>query len=239
MLQLGAFVGALNQGWIADKYSRKYSIVIAVVVFTIGTALQVGAVDYAMLTIARTIGGIGIGQLSMVAPLYISEISPPEIRGALLVLEEFSIVLGIIVAYWITYGTQYIPSDWSWRLPFLIQIAPGLVLGVGIVFLPFSPRWLSSKGRDDESLKALSRLRRLPQDDKRIRLEWFDIKAEVAVQRAAMQERHPELFVNEKASTRAKLEIVGWTDLFKRNCWRRTMVGCGIMFFQQFVGINA
>lgn len=61
MLQLGAFVGAFNMGWIADKYSRKYSIVIAVVVFTIGSALQVGAVDYGMLTTARTIGGAGIG----------------------------------------------------------------------------------------------------------------------------------------------------------------------------------
>jgi len=50
----------------------------------------------------------------MVAPLYISEISPPEIRGSLLVLEEFSIVLGIVIAFWITYGTQYIPSEWAW-----------------------------------------------------------------------------------------------------------------------------
>ena len=75
MIELGALVGALNQGWIADKYSRRYSIVIAVVVFTIGSVLQTAAMNYAMLTVARTIGGLGIGMLSMVAPLYISEIS--------------------------------------------------------------------------------------------------------------------------------------------------------------------
>ena len=75
MIELGALVGALNQGWIADKYSRRYSIVIAVVVFTVGSVLQTAAVNYAMLTVARTIGGLGIGMLSMVAPLYISEIS--------------------------------------------------------------------------------------------------------------------------------------------------------------------
>lgn len=69
MIELGAFIGALNQGWIADKISRKYSIVAAVCVFTVGSALQTGSVDYSMLVIARFIGGIGIGMLSMVAPL--------------------------------------------------------------------------------------------------------------------------------------------------------------------------
>jgi len=96
MIELGALLGALNQGWIADMYSRKYSIVIAVGVFIVGSALQTSAVNYAMLVVARFVGGLGIGMLSMVAPLYISEISPPEIRGALLVLEEFSIVTGIV-----------------------------------------------------------------------------------------------------------------------------------------------
>lgn len=75
MIELGALLGALNQGWIADKISRRYSIIVAVVIFTIGSVLQTAAVDYAMLTVARLIGGVGIGMLSMVAPLYISEIS--------------------------------------------------------------------------------------------------------------------------------------------------------------------
>lgn len=112
MIELGALIGALNQSWIADRYSRKYSIAIAVVVFLIGSALQTGAIDYTMLIVARFVGGLGIGMLSMVAPLYISEISPPEIRGTLLVLEELSIVFGIVVSYYITYGTRYMVSEW-------------------------------------------------------------------------------------------------------------------------------
>ena len=124
--------------WVADKLSRKYSIVVAVTIFAIGSALQTASISYAMLVTARLIGGVGIGMLSMVAPLYISEISPPEIRGALLVLEELSIVTGIVVAFWITYGTRYMAGQWSWRLPFLLQLVPGLVLGLGILFLPFS-----------------------------------------------------------------------------------------------------
>ncbi|MDI1489755.1 MAG: hypothetical protein OHK93_000953 [Ramalina farinacea] len=109
MIELGALIGALNQGWVADKISRRYSIVVAVIFFSIGSILQTASVDYAMLTVGRLIGGIGIGMLSMVAPLYISEISPPEIRGSLLVLEELSIVTGIVIAFWITYGTRHCP----------------------------------------------------------------------------------------------------------------------------------
>ena len=74
MIELGALIGALNQGWIADKYSRKYSIVIAVCIFVVGSVLQASAIDYAMLVVARFIGGLGIGMLSMVVPLYISEV---------------------------------------------------------------------------------------------------------------------------------------------------------------------
>ncbi|MCJ1362720.1 hypothetical protein MMC16_001826 [Acarospora aff. strigata] len=238
MIELGALLGALNQGWIADKISRKYSIVVAVVIFTIGSILQTAAIDYAMLVVARLIGGIGIGMLSMVAPLYISEISPPEIRGALLVLEEFSIVTGIVIAFWITYGTQYMAGEWSWRLPFLLQLIPGFILGAGILFLPFSPRWLVSKGRDQEALSSLSRLRQLPTSDPRVQQEWYDIRAEVTFHREVSALRHPKL-QDRSIGSRIRFEFASWTDCFRPGCWRRTHIGIGLMFFQQFVGINA
>ncbi|KAF4124297.1 Sugar (and other) transporter [Geosmithia morbida] len=243
MITLGAFIGALNQGWIADVFSRKYSIMVAVVVFIVGSVLQTAAIDYAMLIVGRLIGGIGIGMLSMVVPLYISEISPPEIRGTLLVLEELSIVIGIVVAFWITYGTQYIDgTHWSWQLPFVIQIIPGVFLGLGATFLPFSPRWLASKGRDDEALKNLAKFRQLPETDSRVRREWLEIISESRFQKQVLSERHPDL-VKPGTSNAIKLEFVAWTDCVKKGCWRRTHVGAGIMFFQQrchqFVGINA
>ncbi|CAI6089296.1 unnamed protein product [Clonostachys chloroleuca] len=239
MITLGAFIGALNQGWIADWISRKRSLMVAVVVFVIGSALQTAAVNYAMLVVGRFIGGIGIGQLSMVVPLYISEISPPEIRGSLLVFEELSIVFGIVVAFWITYGTKDMPSNWSWQLPFLLQILPGLLLGFGAVFLPYSPRWLASKDREEEALSNLAKLRGLPETDSRVQREWMDIIAEARFQASVLRERHPQLTSRTDATSRIKLEFVSWIDCLKPGCWRRTLVGAGIMFFQQFVGINA
>ncbi|RSL37933.1 hypothetical protein CEP53_015345, partial [Fusarium sp. AF-6] len=239
MITLGAFIGAINQGWIADWISRKRSIMVSVVVFTIGSALQTSAVNYAMLVVGRFIGGIGIGQLSMVVPLYISEISPPEIRGTLLVFEELSIVAGIVIAFYITYGTRYISSHWSWQLPFLLQILPGLVLGFGAVFLPYSPRWLASKDREDEALANLAKLRALPATDPRVQREWIEIIAEARFQTGILKERHPRLTERTDISGRMRLEFVSWTDCLKPGCWRRTLVGAGIMFFQQFVGINA
>ncbi|RMJ21850.1 Monosaccharide transporter [Aspergillus sp. HF37] len=238
MIELGAFLGALNQGWIADKISRRYSILVAVVIFTIGSILQTAAVDYAMLTVARMIGGIGIGMLSMVAPLYISEISPPECRGTLLVLEEFCIVLGIVIAFWITFGTRFMPGEWSWRLPFLLQMVPGFVLAGGVILLPFSPRWLVSKDRSDEALHSLSKLRRLPPSDERVQQEIMDIQVEVRFHQEIDAEKHPGL-QGGGAKKGIILEFVGWADCFRKGCWQRTHIGILIMFFQQFVGINA
>ncbi|KAJ4384705.1 hypothetical protein N0V86_000306 [Didymella sp. IMI 355093] len=238
MLELGALIGALFAGYLADKLSRKYSIVVSVIVFTVGSILQTAAVEYGMLTVGRLIGGIGIGALACIAPLYISEIAPPEIRGTLLVLQEFSIVFGIVIAFWTTYGTRYMAGQWSWRLPFLLQMIPGLILGAGIVFLPFSPRWLASKGRDDEALQVLAKLRGLPTTDSRVYREWCEIRAEVAFTKEVNIERHPKLQDGTRASN-FKLEVAAWGDCFRRGCWKRTVVGMGIMFFQQFVGINA
>ncbi|EMR10795.1 hypothetical protein PNEG_00943 [Pneumocystis murina B123] len=238
LIELGAFIGALNQGWIADKFSRKYSISCAVLFFSIGTIIQTVALNYSSLSTGRFIGGIGVGMLSMSAPLYMAEISPPEIRGVLLVLEELSIVTGIVVAFWITYGTRFIDSTWSFRFPFLIQIIPGLILGFGVFFLPFSPRWLAFKGHDEKCLRSLCKLRQLPESDPIIQKEWIEIRAEAKFQQQTNEIRHPKL-KDGRLFTTIKLEIVSWFDLFKKGCWRRTIVGIGVMFFQQFVGINA
>lgn len=215
MIELGAFIRALNQGWIADHFSRKYSIVLAVIVFIIGGTLQTLARDYAMLIVARLIGGVGIGMLSMVVPLYISEISPVEIRGSLLVLEEVSIVTGIILAFWFTYFTRYIPSEWSWRLPFLLQMVPAFILRTGILFLPFSPRWLVACGRDHEALETLSKLRQSKDTNQQVLQEWFEIRAEAHFNLEIGAKRYPD--IQESGFLQAvRFEMVSFIDCFSK-----------------------
>lgn len=147
-------------------------------------------------------------------------------------------MVGIIVAYWITFGTRHISNDWSWRLPFLLQIIPGLVLGAGAILLPFSPRWLANQSRETECLRTLSRLRQLPPTDRRVESEWLDILAEARSQQQVLIERHSSI-MHPTLIHKVRLELASWTDCFKGGCWRRTVIASGITFFQQFVGINA
>ena len=92
MLELGAFVGCVFYPYVADRYSRKWGLSFAVMWFCLGAIIQTAAQNYGMLVAGRTIGGVGVGTLALGAPLYISEISPPNLRGSLLTLETFSIV---------------------------------------------------------------------------------------------------------------------------------------------------
>lgn len=101
LLELGAFLGAAFSGWCADRWSRKGALGIGAVIFVIGSTLQAACQDYAMLVVGRTIGGIGVGMLAATAPMYISEISPPNCRGAFLALEGSAIVIGIVIMFYI------------------------------------------------------------------------------------------------------------------------------------------
>lgn len=101
-LELGAFFGSLTCPSLADKYSRKRTILLGCVVFFIGSLLQTLARKLWVLFLGRTVGGWGVGMLSCLAPLYVSEISPKEIRGSLLALEQLSIVSGVVVGFWYT-----------------------------------------------------------------------------------------------------------------------------------------
>lgn len=230
MLEFGAFIGCIFFPVLADRYSRKVGLAVATAFFCVGAIIQTASHNYGTLVAGRTIGGVGVGTLAMGAPLYISEVAPPNMRGSLLVLEAISIVVGAIIAYWITYGTREIAGDWSFRLPFLLQMAPALMVGIGIQFFPFSPRWLAMRHRDEDCLRSLETLRRLPGTDERVQLEWKGILREVELQELVLRREHGT------DTNLILLEFKQWGDLFKPNCIRRTVVALAIPFFQQFSG---
>ncbi|KAB2570164.1 High-affinity glucose transporter [Lasiodiplodia hormozganensis] len=232
MLEFGAFIGCFFMPTLADMISRKRALTVVVVIFNIGAIMQTAAQSYGVLVAGRTIGGIGVGTLAMGAPIYISEIAPPNLRGTLLVLESISIVTGVVSSFWITYGTRHLPGEASFRLPFGLQMVCSTLLGIGINFYPYSPRWLALVNRPQEALRSLERLRRLPATDVRVQMEHKDILSEVEIEKLVQEKRHP-------GAKRLKLEVLGWFDLFRKRSWRRTAVGVGVAFFQQFSGINA
>ncbi|KIR41204.1 sugar transporter [Cryptococcus deuterogattii 99/473] len=203
------------------------------------SALQAGSKSFAMLVVGRFIGGIGVGVLSSTAPTYISEISPPNVRGAFLALEGSSIVIGIVIMFYITYATRHILGSWSFRLPFTVQVVPCIALGIGLWLLPYSPRWLATVGRDQDALDALVRLRRLPPSDPRLQAEWITIRAEAIQQREVVITSHPHLQGGSGFVQDFKLEMHAWFDMFKPNIITRTMIGVMLMVFQQLQGINA
>ena len=147
-------------------------------------------------------------------------------------LESISIVSGVVIAFWITYGTRYLQGEIAFRLPLGLQMVSATFLGVGIHFFPYSPRWLALVSRPEECLRSLAKLRRLPQDDSRVQTEYKGILAEVEFQRILQERKHPGVHG-------MKLELFSWLDLFTKKMWRRVAVGCGVLFFQQFSGINA
>lgn len=153
-------------------------------------------------------------------------------RGTLLVLESVSVVSGVVIAYWITFGTRLIESDVSFRLPFGLQMVSATLLGIFIHFFPHSPRWLALVDRHHDCLKSLSKLRRLPQSDERVQAEFTDIITEVKFQQLIEERQHT-------GASGIKREALIWLSIFNRRTWKRTIVGCGVAFFQQFLGINA
>lgn len=202
--------------------------------------------------------------LTMIVPMYMSEVSLPGIRGTLVVLQQLSITIGILISYWLEYGTQYIgghrcapdipytggteaeaefdpvadvgpngctgQNDASWRVPLALQIVPALVLGIGMIWFPESPRYFLMRHKEEKALAALAQLRRVHPDDASLTEEFLAIKAEVVFDESVRRDKFPgksgvSLFFAEYASL-----FTSWPT------FKRLFIGCAIGFFQQFIG---
>ncbi|CUM65878.1 uncharacterized protein PRCAT00003528001 [Priceomyces carsonii] len=258
---LCAWFGSLINSPIVDKFGRRDSIRIACVIFVIGSIFQCAGTNVSMLFGGRAVAGIGVGQLTMVVPMYMSELSPPSVRGGLVVIQQLSITIGIMISYWIDYGTHFIggtkcapnrgyqgdsfnpyvdvpeggcygQKDASWRIPFGLQIAPAFLLGIGISFFPRSPRWLLSKGRENEAWESLNYLRK-KRNAELVEEEFLEIKSDVLFEENYKNRKFP----NKKGLS---LMLAGYWDLVSvRSNFKRVFIGSAVMFFQQFIGCNA
>ncbi|KAK0480038.1 sugar transporter [Armillaria novae-zelandiae] len=245
ILELGAWLGVLMSGYLADKLSRKYTIFLAAVVFSVGVIVQTAAKEPSTIYGGRFVAGLGLGSSSMAVPLYNAELAPPEVRGSLVALQQLAIMFGVMISLWIDYGTNYIggtgqgQSEAAWRIPLALQLVPAIILGCGIIFMPFSPRWLINQGRDDEALTVLSNLRVLPKDNDLVRTEFLEIQAQCLFEKEISETKFPQ-YQDPSFISQFQLGLHSYLSLIlDRNLLWRVTVGSLTMFFQQWTGVNA
>ncbi|KAG2237072.1 hypothetical protein INT48_001840 [Thamnidium elegans] len=221
LLQAGACIGALTANFSADKIGRQRSVIISTLIFLFGSAIQTGAKNLPMMLFGRFAGGWGVGACTMLVPMYIAEISPLNIRGRMGALWQLNISVGMMMSFWINYGCLIGLSagDIQWRLPLALQLVPGSILFIGMLFLPESIRWLVLQDRTEEAKVILCKLRNRSEDDPETMDELNQIITAVAL---------------EKQQDGSK-----WKELSESYNIRRLALGCFMQIAQQWTGTNA
>jgi sugar porter (SP) family MFS transporter len=212
MVLIGAIVGAGFGGYLADRLGRRRLIIIASVVFFAGSLMMAFAPSVWVLIAGRFVAGLSVGVASMVGPLYNSEVPPPRIRGRLVALNSIAVTGGILLSYLVNYAFGQLisgPSSWRWMLGF--GIIPAVILGLGILVLPSSPRWLVRRGREEEARDVLSRLR-------------------------GAEDTDPDEEIEEIKELESKEQ--GLSELLEPYVRPALLVGIGLAVLQQAAGIN-
>ncbi|EKD12938.1 uncharacterized protein L3040_005796 [Drepanopeziza brunnea f. sp. 'multigermtubi'] len=178
LLSIGTLIGCLIAGPFANKYGRKWCIPVWCVIFCIGVVVQmaVGTGDWIGIVMGRWTAGLGVGGLSVLVPLYMSETSPVPVRGAVVSCYQLFITIGIFTADCINYGTESRADTGSYRIPMGIGYIWALMLGIGIVFLPESPRHDWNHGRADRARTTMSQFYGLSEHHPLIESETAEIE---------------------------------------------------------------
>ncbi|KAK3074017.1 hypothetical protein LTR53_003913 [Teratosphaeriaceae sp. CCFEE 6253] len=182
----GACVGALGAGPLSDHVGRRYTILTAALIALVGGALAAGSVHIAMLIVVRIVQGCGLGALATLTPVYLAESSTKEKRGMLTGLHGFFLVSGYNVSAWVGYGCFYSKNlTFGWRGPIAFTCIPCLLLAIGCIWVPESPRYLLMRDRSDEAWRNVRRLHHDPADptDSGAHEEFAQMRAQIAFER--------------------------------------------------------
>ncbi|CEL07014.1 Putative Function: high affinity glucose transporter (Precursor) [Aspergillus calidoustus] len=217
----GAAIGALTAGLTIDRLGRRFTIQLGAIIATIGAILQCAAQDLAMILVGRIVAGWAVGILSMSVPVYQAECAHPRNRGFIVGLAQQMIGVGFIVSTWIGYGCLHAPDTNSvqWRFPLAFQGLPSILLCIGMIWLPESPRHLVEKQKDEEAMRVLRRLHYDGTNSDWIESEFTEIKATIDAER--------------------ELTAPGWLVMFRVPQWRkRLLLGTAVQVFTQMTGVN-
>jgi sugar porter (SP) family MFS transporter len=204
---VGAVLGAAVGGRLADRLGRRRIILITAAIFVVGAVGMGLSPGVWWLIIFRFVAGIGIGIASIVGPLYISETAPPQIRGSVVSFNQLAITSGILIAYLVGFALSF---SGGWRLMVGLGAVPALVLGLGMLFMPESPRWLVARGEEEKAREVLGRIDDSIDHDEGIQ----------SIRQAISQESG------------------GASELLKEWLRPALVVGIGLAVLQQITGVN-
>ncbi|MDW5265975.1 MULTISPECIES: sugar porter family MFS transporter [Acidobacteriaceae] len=225
---LGCLLGSIAAGSLADRYGRRRVLLISAVLFAISSIFTGWAHSFTSFILWRILGGTAIGLSSNVSPLYIAEISPAAIRGRLVSLNQFAIVVGILLAQVVNwriarpvvagltatalFHTWNVQLGWRWM--FIAVAIPAIIFTITSLFIPESPRWLLTRGRDIDAQRVLRQIGGTAY-----------ASAEVASIKSSL-------------TTEAAAEASSWRELFRPNLRRIVLIGVALAVLQQWTGIN-
>jgi sugar porter (SP) family MFS transporter len=213
LLSIGTLFGALFGAPTADFLGRRYAMASECMVFIVGVVIQLSSSHvWQQFAVGRLVSGLAVGALSAAVPMYQAETAPAQIRGTLTATYQLFITFGILVAYCISIAARSAPGSGPWRIVVGIGIIWPLILGIGILFMPESPRWLAAHDRMPEARRSLARTRGIPISEEQ---NHTFLKAEAE-----------EIQTNIENERKFK---AGWVDCFKpiNKTLYRTLLGEG------------
>ncbi|MCK9639973.1 MAG: sugar porter family MFS transporter [Prolixibacteraceae bacterium] len=155
-LLVGAIIGAFGSGVLTDRYGRKKILIVVALFFALSCAATALASSSFTFILARLFGGLAVGAASVLSPMYVAEVSPPNKRGMLVAIYQLTIVMGIIISYAINFWLHDVANNWRWM--FATGIIPSVLFFTGLFFIPESPRWLYKAGFREKSMEVLTRI---------------------------------------------------------------------------------
>jgi sugar porter (SP) family MFS transporter len=153
---VGAIIGAFGTGSLTERYGRKSLLISVALFFAISCAGMALAHTQIFFISFRVLGGLAVGAVSVLSPMYVAEVAPPKIRGTLITIYQLAITMGILTAYLINFALHDVENNWRWM--FATGLIPSIVFFVGLFFIPESPRWLVKAGFKEKALVVLKRI---------------------------------------------------------------------------------
>lgn len=218
ILSVGTFFGSLLSAPVADTLGRRWGMIFNTFIFTVGVVLQTASTAIPLFVAGRCIAGLGVGLLSATIPLYQSETAPKWIRGTIVGSYQFAITVGLLIAAIVLNATKNRDDSGSYRIPIAVQFAFAIIIVVGMLLLPETPRFLIKKGNTQAAAKSLARLRQIPVDHPALVEELAEIQA------------NHEYEMNIGSSS--------YAACFRPPIRKRQLTGIALQALQQLTGVN-